>query len=76
MKFKVTMKNPDALIDSITEAVKDLSSDGIEEDEIEDFKETRIEEVKSICAKWFKWGEYLTVEVDTEDETCVVLQEK
>jgi len=76
MKFQVTMKNPDALMDSITEAVKDLSIDGIEDDEIEDFKETQIEEAKSICAKWFKWGEYLTVEVDTEDGTCVVLQEK
>lgn len=31
-------------------------------------------QVKEVCRKWIKYGEYLTVEVDTDEETIKVLE--
>ena len=78
MKFRVSMKCPDALHEAVKEAVEesvDTSSvlgtlDGDEKDSI---IESRIEKVRSLCSKWFKYGEYLEVEIDTEEATCVVV---
>jgi len=59
MKIRCTFKDPDALYFGLEEAgIKPQSE---EEDKI-------IE----IVYKWF--GEYLTVEVDTEVQTCTVLR--
>ena len=82
MKFCVTMKTPDALDEAIQEIVQsdmvcemgdgdDANKllDMIDEDECED----RIRAVKNICASWFQYEDYLTVEIDTEAKTCVVV---
>jgi hypothetical protein len=39
----------------------------------EDVPEEEMQAVKSVIAKWVKYGECITVEVDTEKETCTVL---
>lgn len=74
MKFKVHMKDPDTLGDAIDEAVA-ISVAIISEDadEREAVAEKRREKVRDLCAKWFEYGEYLTVEIDTEAETCTVI---
>jgi len=59
MKFKITMKDPDGFANSIREA-----ADG--ETENKDEAEQRAEELKQYTKKWFKYEEYLTVEIDTE----------
>lgn len=66
MKFQVTMKTPDALhYATHTKAFGDM-----EENEEAD-------EAYEFCADhWFKYGEYLTVEVDTVAGTCIVLSLK
>lgn len=74
MKITVSFKNPDALDESIDESFQDLKIEGLDEEELEAVKETRKAETKEICEKWFKWGEYLTVEVDTEAKTCTVIE--
>lgn len=78
MKFKVTMKNPDALGEAINDAVTaELAKmPGLHDDEAEELADTRRRKVSEMCGKWFQYGEYLTVEIDTEAGTCVVLENK
>ena len=74
MKFLVTMKDPDVLYDAIREAVdEDLQALDIDGDEHENLSQLRRDKIQTICTKWFRYGEYLTVEIDTEDETCLVI---
>jgi hypothetical protein len=74
MKIRVTMKDPDTLHDSIKEAVADSLKDlGLSTVELRAVAETRHESISTIARKWFEYGEYLTVEIDTEAQTCVVV---
>lgn len=73
MKVQITFKDPDALQDCINDAVQDLEVEGITESELEAVREKRGEKIKDLCQRWFKWGEYLTVEIDTETETIAVV---
>lgn len=34
--------------------------------------ESEREQVAELCEKWFEYGEYLTVEIDTDEMTCLV----
>ncbi len=74
MKFTVTMKDPDtlhdAIADAVSEAVSPLSNDA---DEREAIAEVRREKINELCSQWFEYGEYLTVEIDTDAGTCVVV---
>jgi hypothetical protein len=76
MKFRVTMKSPNCLEDSISEAVNDASLDwdNVSKEDIEDEIYNQTEEFKELCKKWFKYGELITVEIDTEAKTCVVVE--
>lgn len=59
MKITVSMKCPDALDQAINEATSTTQEEA---------------EIKNLCDKWFKWGEYVTLEIDTEAGTCIVLE--
>lgn len=74
MKFKVTLKDPDTLHDAIREAVdRDLANIcALSKAERSLLTESRCEEVSSMCAEWFGYGEYLTVEIDTDAKTATV----
>lgn len=73
MKFRVTMKDPDTLGDAIKDAVKS-SLMGLEtEEEREAVAEIREQNTSESCRQWFKYGELLTVEIDTMAMTCVVV---
>jgi hypothetical protein len=61
--IEVTMKTPDALSDAIDEAVRINDEDCMEKEDIERF-----------AKQWFAYGEYVTLELDTEAKTCVVKQ--
>lgn len=74
MKIQVTMKTPDALEYAVEEAVRlkydlDESSDLSDND---DAFNDRIDILDS-CGKWFRYKESVTVEIDTEAGTCVVV---
>ncbi len=75
MKFTVTMKDPDTLHDAIVDAVANevAAIADLDEDEREGVEETRRERITELCNKWFEYGEYLCVEVDTDAGTCVVI---
>jgi hypothetical protein len=75
MKIKVMMKDPDTLGDAIDDAVRtDLAGiEGLDAEDREALFEGRREKVGELCAKWFKYGEYLSIEIDTDAETATVL---
>lgn len=76
MKFRVTMKDPDTLGDAVHDAVDSevASMADLSQDEKESVAEKRSDEIYKACAKWFEYGEYLTVEIDTDAKTCVVVE--
>lgn len=75
MKFRVTFKDPDVLHEAIEEAVEDtIDAAGLDEDEAEAIRDLRIKKVRDQVGKWFEYGEYLEVEIDTEKDTCTVVQ--
>ncbi len=75
MKFTVTMKDPDTLGDAVLDAVKeDVAKLGLSDAiEIEALEEARTGKVRELCSRWFRFGEYLTVEIDTDAGTATVL---
>lgn len=75
MKFTVTMKDPDGVYDSVRDAIDDNLPSGLDEDELEHLAQERKEELSELMKKWFRYGEYLSVEIDTEKGTCTVLEE-
>lgn len=74
MKFEITMKDPDGVYDCMQDAAKEWAAQvtGVDEDEREGLVESKHEKLQEICKKWFEYGEYLTVEIDTEAETITV----
>lgn len=74
MKFKITMKDPDGVYDCIHDAAKEWAGQvtGVDEDEREGLVESKHEKLQEICKAWFEYGEYLTVEIDTETRTIAV----
>lgn len=74
-KVTITLKDPDALYDAITEAVDtELDSTNLDAEEKDAIREIRREKISEIANKWFTWGEYLSVEIDTEEKTIKVLE--
>ena len=77
MKFRVTMKDPDTLHDAIQDAAEAYAKTlDLADDEKEAIVEMRREKAADACGHWFKYGEYLTVEIDTEQMTCEVVPRK
>ena len=48
------------------------TADGSEEAEV--VKDIRFMKAAEVCSKWFRYSELLTVEIDTEAQTCVVAE--
>lgn len=66
MKIKVSMKTPDAVYEAVKDTVESME---LSSDESKDL----IEEQCSKLDKWFKYGEYLCCEFDTDTMTATVL---
>ena len=61
MKIRLTFKTPDVL-DQVDKQVEGkLEYPG------------NINDIRASLSKWIEFGEYLTVEIDTEKETCIVV---
>lgn len=69
MTFTISMKTPDAVETAVRDALIKVDDDG---NELE-IDEESVEELMELCKKWFSWGEYVQLEVDTEAKTCKVL---
>lgn len=75
MIIEITMKTPN-ILDSIKKQVESNIISELLDYEKEEFLENQIEKAKELSEKWFKYEEYLTVEIDTEKETCIVKEAK
>ena len=74
MKVKVFIKDTDVLQDAVEESVDDeLKNSGLAEDEQEAVRELRIEKALGVANTWWEYGEYITVEFDTEARTARVV---
>jgi len=73
MKIKVTMKCPDALDQAIEKAAEDEVGGPMDSSEHDERWKDLVLQGKKVATKWFKWGEYVTLEIDTEANTCIVL---
>lgn len=83
MKFRITFKDPDGVSDSINEEALNLAqnalSDTVKADEnlleklIQPLLEHYTEDIKSKIDKWIEYSEYVTIEFDTDANTCTVV---
>ena len=74
MKLRITMKDPDTLDDAIREAAENsVEPLGLSPEEAEAVVDTRIAQAQKVCRRWFEYGEYLRVDVDTEAGTAIVV---
>ncbi len=79
MKITVQMKDPDTLHDAVHDAVLSNLNEvtGLDDSEYEIIAGNRTEAIKDECVhRWFRYGEYLAVEIDTEAWTITVLPAK
>ena len=73
-KIKVTLKDPDTLYDTIQDFVdQELKESGLPEDEQDLLKEARVEKYNEACSIYFQYGEYVTIEIDTETSKARVI---
>ena len=75
MKFRVTMKDPDGPYECIEDAAKASlkAIGGLSESEQESLLANRVDEINKTTGKFLEYGEYITVEFDTEAGTCIVI---
>lgn len=59
MKFYIYMKTPDCVENSIN----DIGLNEQEKSNVED-----------ICARWFRYGETVQLEIDTDKKSCTVVE--
>lgn len=68
MILNVTMKHPDALEYGIWDVLKEKFPEKKRAD-----LEDEYDEIFGACSKWFRGGEYVTLQIDTEAGTAIVL---
>lgn len=78
MKFQVTMKDPDGIYECTEEAVKKdvLAIPGLSDREREAVFQARREAVSQVMRRWFEYGDYCVIEVDTDAGTATVVPVK
>ena len=75
MKITVTFKDPDVVDDAVKEAVSaSVAKLGLSEEEAEAVEELRRSAVRDVIGEWVSYGEYVTVEFDSDAKTAVVVR--
>lgn len=80
MKFRIQMKDPDGVYDSIDEVAKEHAAKVVSSTElgssldVEKVREDLHTAIKSHTHAFIEHGEYLTVEFDTVENTAVVVK--
>ncbi len=75
MLIEITLKDPDCLYEPIEEAVRaDVATiPALDKEERENLVEGRCDMLRSeMVRRWFEYGEYCTVVVDTDTWTATV----
>lgn len=74
MKFKVTLKDPDGVFDAVEDVVNEAEDlKNLHEQEAEAAATARKERLRAFMGAWVEYGEYVTVEFDTEAGTARVV---
>ena len=74
MKFRISMKTPDAVDYAVEDALaNEFAADihGMVDDEAIGDRKAELEE---LCKQWFSYGESVTIEIDTDAKTATVLR--
>jgi hypothetical protein len=70
MKIRITFKSPDGVSDGINDAVnKNFDDQDVSQHERDDLRD----EYYGIVSKFVKYGEYVTIEIDTATGVAVVV---
>ena len=81
MKINITMKTSDAVYEAAKQYANRMAEDKNNEQEINTkyygdkryYIQTQYELFEQLANKWFEYGECVTLEIDTEEETCKVV---
>lgn len=73
MKFQITLKDPDGCYDCMRQAAKESMPDNLSDNEVELLIDEREAKIHKIAAQWLRYGEYVTIEIDSVAGICVVL---
>ena len=75
MKFQIQFKDPDVVGDALDAAARMSAAGvaGLDDDERQVVEERRRESLSRLCRKWFRYGEYVTIEIDTDAKTATVV---
>jgi hypothetical protein len=75
-KFRLTLKDPDGVYESLQEAAKDSIAGvaTLSASEREALIDLRRESLSGAMARWVEFGEYVTIEIDTDARTAVVVE--
>lgn len=79
MKFTITFKDPDGVYESLQEEARSTLTNqalGLTEKEYEALLEAREDTMKEFISPWIQYGEYVTIEFDTEQNTATVVKKK
>lgn len=71
MRFTVNLKTPDALDLAVKDALQS-NEPTLASYELNDAARA----IKEACAAWFRCGEMVTLEIDTDAGTCIALRNK
>jgi hypothetical protein len=78
MKFKIYLKDPDGISDSVHDASRASVNKipGLSNSEREVLIDFRIKEAYSVLEEWCEYGDAITLEIDTDERTATVLPKK
>ena len=68
------MKDPDGVWDSLDQAATAslAGMTGITSNELETLEDARRSEISEYIGRWVEYGEYITIEIDTDEATATV----
>lgn len=74
MRFSITFKTPDAMDDAIKDAVfADSDCDCGLCPECREVRQEKEPSLRKVAEKFIEYGEYITIELDTETGTATVI---
>ena len=76
MKIQITFKTPDAVERAVAEAVRYEQLPEFPVDGEQDQREILTQDANDVVSKFIKYGEYVTIEIDTDTKTAIVLPVK
>lgn len=73
MKFQITLKDPDGIYDAVKAAVESNKPANLGELE-NTWIDLKMDGLFTTLNRWFEYGEYVTIEIDTDLMTATVLK--